>query len=782
MQMRNLLLLLLAIALLLPAEAEAADPVEINLGFFEAGQAQVHDILRKEFLAQIEAVKPDDLEFVTVPWGYGSASWQRDSCKIIARRLAATENIDIMITFGPWAVEDLLEAGYDRPILAMYRVDPFLEGLIDSTGRPFADNVTITYDPRKIDNDLSAIVDLIKPKKLGLLYFPNGDEANALILHLKRKLDPLGISLMHSDKRDTHGTYAYFKSYQALRRKVDAIYVMPLWGMYSNKSPEFLKSVANDRTPTIVYDGSPMVQRGGLISNGGWSMAPYARVNAEKAIQIAEGALPADLPATYQSPTGLTVNRRSLAQCKISLPDWAKSQAVLLGEVDRNEIEHYDFVSAIGRSLEAHPTVMAAADAVRAAEAAVGETKSAYWPHLTAGYRYRYNDDNTLTNHRELIDQSQHRATLRLDQRIFSLKTIRATGTARAEEDVAGRRLDQLKLDLEEAVSLVYLEYLRADRMGQIERQQLTDVIRNLELSQTRDQLANRVSADHPRWEQEYNRVINRIADNRSATLKSKYALNSLINMPPESEFELAPEPFGNRAMSFDLERLAWLGEHPEVWRQGREQLVSRAGESSPSLQLLDAELAVKRKMLAENRSTFFPTVDLTGSLNQSDELRDVEGEFSEEPFHWNLGAEIRLPLFEGGSRYRRSDRLKAEVSRIEWERDAVFIGIAAEINSLCSQLSAAGSKLTRDFRSETLAETAYNEAMREYDAGRLTYLHAVDALSNLRSARLETVQSWYEYSSALIRLARVVGWSNHKTGKTFNQHFYDFFGEVAKQ
>jgi ABC-type uncharacterized transport system substrate-binding protein len=185
--------------------AAAQQKKRINLAFFEAGRCLEHDILRDEFSHQLQQLTPDGFEILPIPQGYKSAEWKRDSCRLLATELVALEEADMVVALGPWVVEDLLAAGYDKPIVVLNRVDPMAEGLLDKTGRPIAPNLTVQARPIQLARDIDALTRLINVRRLGVLYFPTGDEQNEITAKLQSLGEQHGFEVLMAEGYDNKG-------------------------------------------------------------------------------------------------------------------------------------------------------------------------------------------------------------------------------------------------------------------------------------------------------------------------------------------------------------------------------------------------------------------------------------------------------------------------------------------------------------------------------------------------------------------------------------------------
>ena len=113
--MQNILKTIFSLLVLLSIFLSPTNAKEIkrfNIGYFEAGQYEVHAILREEYFKQLENLLPDNIQIVSIPEGYRSADWNREQSKKMAQQLCEIKHLDFILAVGPWVVQDLLEAGF----------------------------------------------------------------------------------------------------------------------------------------------------------------------------------------------------------------------------------------------------------------------------------------------------------------------------------------------------------------------------------------------------------------------------------------------------------------------------------------------------------------------------------------------------------------------------------------------------------------------------------------------------------------------------------------------
>ncbi len=732
---------------------------QIRLGFFEGGESVTHDELREEFMAQLQLLLPDSVEAVAVPQGYGSGGWKRDTCRLVAEGLTQATGIDLMITMGPWVVEDLLEAGYQGPILAMHRVDPVLEGLLDSLGRPIAENLTIHFKPGKLEADLQTLAGMASIRKLGLLCFPSGDELYDVAARVARIGLPLGFQVVLGEAYDNNGTFAFFKAYAEMESGFDALYVMPFWGMTTTKASDFLMRATEAHFPVMVWEGMALVNRGATISNSGVSLVAEARFNASKAVRIVEGETPADLPVAFTPPGQLVINEASAARTRFPVRPATHGDAVIVSPAPIVPGEFFNLRAAVRRSLDQNPDHLARLDALVAADQAAKQVKATYLPHIEATYDLTQRDDDTIYNWRGLLDQTGHRAGLKLTQTIFSLESLRAIETSRRRSDLAETDRKRTELDLESAVTAAYLDYLRSSGVLTIEQKYRLRIDRGVEQAQASHLLDSIGLSDLYRWYQERDEASNRISRAKRDRAEAQARLNSLLNIPWDRAPGLDTSDFTEEQFLTDYLGLLPLLDSPHRRKTATEWLISAAREGSPELSERRLRTTIQESLLSQNAARFYPSVGVRAALEYRDELTDQPPDFREEHRSWSLGAALKWTLFSGGERIHERSRLKADLSRLEYERDGEALRVTRDVTIALEELASVATNSFRTVRSQGITEKIADMAVESYIPGKpALFLEVIDGLERHRRAQVTGLNGRYDFYKQISRLLSTTG------------------------
>lgn len=766
---RFLLLFVLLALISRPSWAQTARM--FNVAYFEAGNYPVHSLLRSTFYDQLEQILPDGYQFRRTPLGFRSAEWKRDLCRTYARELAGVDEIDLVIAMGPWVVHDLLAAGFTKPILAMHQFDPYAEGLVDSTGRPIAENLTVHINPGKIVNDLRVLSLLVDVKRLAFLYFPSADESGLVLKTVSDVGRKLGFEVATAEGYDIYDAYAFFKSFNSLEGKFDAIYLPPLWGLEGDQIDDFLELVKENRIPAFISEGKSILEKGAFATNSYYSVVSEARFHAAKAVRIMQGETPADLPVIFRSSPGLAVNNATARRCGIDLPMDVLSDFHVIEAPPPESAPYYTISDAINRGITQNPGFLSFYDAAEASAQAARQAYSDLLPHLYGAAGLSYLDNNYVHNYRDLISSEQYSASINFEQS-YSLETIRSIEVASQRRHLAQVDLKQAQLDLELAVSLAYLNYLRASEMLGVQVKNRSLIEHNLELAWAKNQTTGADTLDVVRLESQRYQATLDVTRARSELSIARILLNSLFNMPGDAEFVLdsatfsEPTFWGNEGRIYP--RLKDIPSQKEL----QTSLVAQALADNPAVRSRDLRVDIQRELLSQNKARYYPKLGLRASLNYSDWLENEAG-FEEEHTTWTISGFLKVPFLLGMDRPRERSRLKAQLSQAEYLKDEASLQVMRSVQTELQRLISATGRVTPAHQARRQAAEALDLVVPEYGAGDRTLLELLDAQSNLHRTETATVMTRYSYYEAVARLVHAVGWTVHDNYSNFLQEFH---------
>jgi outer membrane protein len=737
-----------------------------GVGFFEGGPYPAHSEFRNQFRDQLQAMTPSGVKIAYFPDAFKSAEWNRETSRRMARELAADSHIDLVVALGPWTVEDLLAAGFDRPIIAALRFDPLVEGLVDSSGRSIANNVTVRLRPRKLGADFAYMADLLKPDTVAVLYFPSGIDSGVAVERMRPLGRQLGFEVVTAEGFDPEGAFAFFKAYRQLnRRGVDVLYLPPLWGLDPDMIRQFYAMAGRDGIATLSSEGYYHVTRGALAGGSVESPLVEAHFQAWKAARIIEGQLPADLPNVLGDNRGLYVNGQVALQLGISVAADRRYDMMLLEGPAADSVDRLTVVDAINIALSQNPGYLAVQQALEAAEQSASKAWAGYLPQLELDARAAYFNDNAVNNDNRYGNQ-RYRAGLNLNQELFSLGVLRDIHSASLERDQSGNAFRQAALDLELAVTTTFLDLVRLEQIRSVEQTNLRQMQECFQIASLRLNLRETDADNVWRSEQEW---LDALRASRRTEYEYRVAsvlLNTLLGRPGEYPFVADWQHFTDERFFAEESILTLVGQTPEQRERIVSALVGLADSTSPEINGSELDADLQRSRLSRVNADFYPRVGFFATFDVTDELAERSG-FEEANPAWSMGARLTLPLFSGGRRIKERRQMQAELERRVFQKDETNQRVSSRVRSFLEKVYNRAEEFPMSARAAELADKCVPEVLTHYATGGRTLLELLDAVWNDRLASYDAITTQIEYFTSVAELMHTVGISAYESGRT---------------
>ncbi len=744
---------------------------QVNIAFFEAGDYTLHDPMRETLREEIDRIFPSDTVAVYPPYGFRSVEWKRSACKAAASELAGMKGIDIIVAIGPWVARDLLEAKCAKPIIALGQLSPLADGLVDGSGRPTAPNLTVAYDPAKLDNDLRIIKRMLGVKNLGLLFFHAPGEGESFLGAVTSAAAKLDMKTVTSEGYNNAGVYAFFKAYGELDKKVDALYIGNLWGLNATAIGEFLAAAAADHFPVFAATDQHLVARGALCSTAPILLSE-ARFQAGKILQIIRGARPVDLPTLLPTSGAMVLGEKAAQSAKLEIPDEFLLEANLFEKRPDPTEPPLTLAEAIRLAKEQNPGYLAQLDALKAASFKAGRAASRYLPHLDLFGSAAHVDNNTVYDHDGRIQSELYTAGLSLDQTLFSLEALRAIRLAARERGRNQLTTDSGTAKLELAVSLAYLNYAKADEQVTLRLAHRSRLDQYLEITRARQALGECDSVEYRRWRSERLSASAAIAGAKNNRRVAQILLNVLLNRGGNDAITIDNRQFDADAQLEDFDRLRPFIQSDRVQVRTENFLVQQAIKLNPAVKIADSDIDLQKLRLSQNRARLFPTLDLQAKFYYRDSLRN-SASFTEKGSNFSLGAKVRFPIFEGNDRSSERKSLAAQLSEFEYRRDALRIEAMGKIQSLVGTIRATGTRLLVLFGARQMSNDDLAPLEQRYDRGNASFADLSTALGSLLKTHAEALGTRFDYFESQAELLKETGWSLSDHSLTVGDELY---------
>ena len=251
-----------------------------------------------------------------------SHSWNNDirrqTTGRLIKRLTEKKDIDLMISAGTRAGQDLANDRHNTPTIVIAVNDPVGSGIVQSSRDSGYDHVHARVEPDYYERQIKFFFDSIGFKTLGIAYedavrertyraFEKVKEASKEIgFQMTACLIIDGNPDVRFSERSSLKCFDYF-----VRKKVDAIYVTAQNGVNSSSISDLVEIANSNGIPTFSQTGSENVKYGFLMSTSSSDFKQVGLFYAKTAAMIFNGAKPRELDQLFEVPPEIAINLKT---------------------------------------------------------------------------------------------------------------------------------------------------------------------------------------------------------------------------------------------------------------------------------------------------------------------------------------------------------------------------------------------------------------------------------------------------------------------------------------
>lgn len=227
----------------------------------------------------------------------------------------------------------------------------------------------------------------------------------------------------------------------------------------------------------------------------------------------------------------------------------------------------------------------------------------------------------------------------------------------------------------------------------------------------------------------------------RNAVDLSKLQLQVLMNLDPETDFELA----GN------------LKDYEENVFAGVLTADTNSLKNNSTLLQLDMSTKMLQQTLSLNKQNFAPMVALQFNYMYTCMAEDFKfKEYNWTPYS-NVSLSVSIPLFKY-SNFSTVKKTNIQISQLMQNRDYTARQLAMQQQSYLNSMAASAEQVSSNKEAITQAEKGRSIAEKLYEVGRGTVLELNSAEVALTQAQLTYAQSIYDYLTAKADLDKLQG------------------------
>ena len=224
--------------------------------------------------------------------------------------------MDVIVAVSPTAIQPVLDATKNIPIVMGFGKDPVRDGLIASLAKPGGNITGVVVAPEDVlaGKRLELIKEAVPRAETIALLATNEASSRLQIQEAQKAAPSLGVKVhvIELYSRD------YDRAFQSMiSKKSDALFVMASPILNAGRE-RIIQLTAKHRLPAI-YEWPEHSDVGGMMAYGS-SLAGLSRRVAWYVERILKGAKPADLPVEQPTKFELVINLKAAKQIGVTIP------------------------------------------------------------------------------------------------------------------------------------------------------------------------------------------------------------------------------------------------------------------------------------------------------------------------------------------------------------------------------------------------------------------------------------------------------------------------------
>lgn len=245
----------------------------------------------------------------------------------IIERLNKPDDLDLMVVMGTEAGVVLGNDSHDTDIFVFAASNAVRAGIIDSVQDSGRDHVWAHMDPNRFERQLNVFYDIVKFKKLGMVY---EDSDIARVYSAVNEVEALavekGFEIVRyyvDEPRNPEDYQRYYRevreAYAKLAPRVDAMFVT-IASLESAKLPELFTPFYKNSVPVFSQLGNVEVENGALMTVSVMDELNVGRFGADTIIKCLKGAKPRELTQAFQSAPRIAFNAKVAGKIGFKIP------------------------------------------------------------------------------------------------------------------------------------------------------------------------------------------------------------------------------------------------------------------------------------------------------------------------------------------------------------------------------------------------------------------------------------------------------------------------------
>lgn len=380
-------------------------------------------------------------------------------------------------------------------------------------------------------------------------------------------------------------------------------------------------------------------------------------------------------------------------------------------------------VSIYDDALKKDPELQQEKSSLSATKELIPQAKSLLMPTVAASASYSHSDINSKTS----ADYRSESTTygISIQQPLLNLGALSLWNQAEATVSQAEYELKTIENELITRVTTAYLEALAAQDDVDFAEAEKKSILKQLEQSKKKHEYGQIAATGVYEAQARYDLIIAEQIQTYN-TLQSK--LETLQEITGREVSQLLP-------LRDDIRLLQPEPNRVEDWNK-------IALEKNPQLQALIQMQHAAEENIAYKKSSRYPTLDLTGALQNS----NTDGLSHREDETATIGISLSIPIYTGGSISSTIREAKFKYDEARYGVEQVRRSLTKQVRDAFRGISSSISQVKALEQALKSNEIAYEAIEAGYEIGTRTMVDLLDAQTELHRAKLNLKSAKYNF------------------------------------
>jgi outer membrane protein TolC/ABC-type uncharacterized transport system substrate-binding protein len=774
--MNSIFIILILIALYIPSvipQNNISKP-EVVVGILLDGRWEGDKIALDELILQCNELLSGefDIKFPEEKLVYGV--WDINLINAGLTQLLNDPEVDIIIAFGEVSSNVAVFRGdYPKPVIAAVAINSELQNMPLKNGVSGIKNLNYISFTSTLKNQLPKMKELYDFNNAALLinklFFENqkfiqalpGGEFIAEVDGIKLEYIPVGMD--------------YEKIFESIPEDIEAVISAPLRHLTYEQADDLFRKFIEGGIPVFTTFDEDYVEGSALAGYSSRDFFP--RISRRIALNIQSILLREDagnIPVSFPVDQDFLINMNVAETLKI-YPSWALMNNSRLINYEKEDVTRVlTLIDVVMNAVTFNLDFLAERRRIESGEQDVNIARSFLLPQLEASATGSIIDVDRAENSFGQVSEKMISGDLTLSQLIYDVDAWANYEINSLNQELQEYQLRQAELDLMRDASVAYFDVLLASTLEKINKDNLELSKSNMELARYRVDVGSANLTEIYRWESEIANNLKAVIDANTGRNLAEINVNQLLNLPFEVTFSMDEESLEQLISIVTGERIMKYYKNKWDFKIFRNFMVEEAFEHSPELKVIDKAIKIQERISTAATTQFYlPTFGLQGQVSnvfhRSGTGSTVEpvtipgiGDFQfgtiPEDLSWNVGLNLRLPLFEGAGRFAEVEQASIETKKLQLEKSSLKNKIEQVVRSALHQSGASYAGMGQARISAEASIKNLDIVINLYSEGLASITDLVDAQNAALIAELLATSAQFNFLIDMMNVQRAIG------------------------